>query len=66
VGVTVDDAIEAKIAELVAARRPVLDELVRQAVDAELVAFRRPRPSSTLTSLVQLVQMEHRRRLTPA
>jgi hypothetical protein len=35
----VDAELESRIAELAAARRPVLAELVRQAVDRELVAL---------------------------
>jgi hypothetical protein len=37
VATTVDDALETKIAEAVAARRELLAELVRQAVDRQLV-----------------------------
>ena len=39
VSVTVDVEFEAKIAEAVAARRPMIADLVRQAVDRELVAL---------------------------
>jgi hypothetical protein len=35
---TVDDALEARVAEAIAARREVIAELVRQAVDRELDA----------------------------
>jgi hypothetical protein len=36
---TIDAMLEARIAELVEARRPVIEQLVRQAVDRELVAL---------------------------
>jgi hypothetical protein len=37
VAVSVDVGLEARVAEAVAARRPILEQLVREAVDAELV-----------------------------
>jgi hypothetical protein len=37
--VTIDVELEQRIAELVAARRPVLEQLLREAVDRELVAL---------------------------